>query len=86
MSGSLARAGIVATVLLQSSSEFSSSPEGRRPVASGPLDWFFLALSVVAVVVVILLCVRYFVRPGESSEDHIKRRVLRDEIEGEGSR
>lgn len=86
MSGSLARAGIVTAVLAQSSPDFSSSPEGRTPVAPGPADWFLLGLSVLAVIVVIALCVRFFVRPGESSEEHIKRRILRDEVEREGGR
>lgn len=59
--------------------EFSTSPEGRNAVASGPMDWILLALSVVIVLVVIVLCAKYFLRPGETAEDHIKRRVLRDE-------
>jgi len=71
--------------------EFSASPEGRTPSPAGPLDWVLVALAVGVVAVVVLLCVKHFLRPGETSEDHIKRRVLRDTVEpanstdGEGS-
>jgi len=33
------------------------------------------------VVLVLILTVRYFVRPGEQDPDHIKRRILRDDDE-----
>lgn len=75
----------VSAGLLQAGREFAASPEGRTPSASGPLDWLLLALAVAGVVLVVILCARYFLRPGETSEDHIKREVLRDEVDRQRS-
>ncbi|MFB6240898.1 MAG: hypothetical protein ABEJ46_04975 [Gemmatimonadota bacterium] len=66
--------------LLQASG-FATSPEGRQTAAAGLLDWLLVGLAALAVLVVIVLCVRYFLRPGERSEEHVKRRVLREEVE-----
>lgn len=41
------------------------------------LDLVVVTLSIGLVVVVVALCVRYFLVPGETSESHIKRRILR---------
>ena len=38
----------------------------------------FMGFAVVAVFVALLLCLRFFLRPGESDPMHIKREVLRD--------
>lgn len=65
--------------------EFARSPEGREAASSGPVDWFLVALAAVAVAAAFVLCARYLVRPGEESEDHIKRRVLREEVERNGA-
>lgn len=70
---------------LQAARDFAASPEGREVAASGPLDWILLGLATVAVVVAVYLCIRYLLRPGEDSEDHIKREILREEIEREPS-
>lgn len=75
------RADLLLALLLQASREFSTSPEGRAATSSGLFDWVLLTLAAVGVAASIALCVKYFLRPGESSEDHIKRRVLRDEVE-----
>lgn len=81
MSTASVRADLVLALLLQAGREFSSSPEGRVATSSGLVDWVLLALAAAGVVASIVLCAKYFLRPGESSEDHIKRRVLRDEVE-----
>lgn len=73
--------GAAAAALAQAGRDFAASPEGREAAASGPLDWILLGLATVAVAVAVYLCVRYFLRPGETSADHIKRRVLRDEVD-----
>jgi len=72
---------LLLALLLQASREFSTSPEGRAATSSGLLDWILLALAALGVAASIVLCVKYFLRPGESSKNHIKRRVLRDEVE-----
>lgn len=74
---------LLSTALLQAGGDFAASPEGRETAASGPVDWVLLGLAVAAVIVVVALCARYCLRPGEESPDHIKRRVLRDEVERE---
>lgn len=51
------------------------------PAGATTLDWILLALSVAIVIVVIVLAVRYFLRPGETSPDHIKRQVLRSDLD-----
>ena len=40
------------------------------------LEWFFTAVAVAIVFLVFVLCVRYFLEPGETSPGHIKRRIL----------
>lgn len=77
---SVAAAGVA---LAQAGSGFAASPEGRSAGPAGPLDWVLLALAVVAVAIVFALCARFFLSPGEHSEDHIKRRVLRERVERE---
>lgn len=72
-------------IALQADQEFPASPEGRTPSPSGPLDWVLLGLAIVVVIGVIALCVRYFLRPEEESDEHIKRQILRDEVERPGS-
>lgn len=74
-------APIAVHIALQANQEFSASPEGRTPSASGPLDWVLVGVAIVVVIGVIALAVKYFLRPEEESEDHIKRRVLQDEVE-----
>ena len=64
--------------LLLASQDFAASPHGRQATSSGPVDWMLLGLAVVAVFVALLLCLRFFLRPGESDPMHIKREVLRD--------
>lgn len=70
---------LVAAVL--QAAGFAASPEGRQMAAAGVLDWLLVGLAALAVATVIVLCVRYFLRPGERSPEHLKRRVLRDEVE-----
>lgn len=73
--------GPTVNALVQAGRDFAASPEGREAAASGPLDWILLGLATIAVIVVVYLCARYFLRPDETSPDHIKRQVLRDEVE-----
>lgn len=47
---------------------------GRGP--QDPLGWLVVLVATGAVVLVFGLCAKYFLRPGETSPDHIKRRIL----------
>lgn len=57
---------------------FSESATGRHVEAGGMIDWGLVAFSIGVVIVVTVMAVWYFVRPGEDDPDHIKRTVLRD--------
>lgn len=43
--------------------------------------WFFLvyAVSILIVIIVLILTIKYLVKPGEKSENHIKRKILRND-------
>jgi len=45
------------------------------------LEWIAVAAAAVVLVWTLWLAVRYTVRPGETDADHIKRRILLDEID-----
>jgi hypothetical protein len=46
------------------------------------LDLLLVTVGVVVVVVTTVYTVLYLVRPGETGETHIKRRILEDDREG----
>ena len=71
------------TTTAQSARTFSQSTEHHAiaPDTWGPLDATFIALGVVVVLVTTIYAVLYLVRPGETSADHIKRRILDEERE-----
>ncbi|HKI95600.1 MAG TPA: hypothetical protein VJ992_09950 [Gemmatimonadales bacterium] len=50
--------------------------EGPRNV----FDYVLVVLAIAIVIVVTVLCVKYFARPGEKNADHIKRRILGDDL------
>lgn len=52
------------------------APGGHHAVATGALELLLTGLAIAVVVLVFALCVTYFLRPGEGSARHIKRRVL----------
>lgn len=60
---------------------FATSPHAHKAAPSGPLDVVLSALGVVIVVLVIIYAIKFFVRPKEQSHEHIKHRVLQDEVE-----
>lgn len=66
--------------LLQQAGEFSTSSEGR-PYAppEGPLYYLVLAASSLIVLGVVIFTVKWFIWPGEQSDDHIKRKILEEE-------
>ena len=58
--------------------DFAASPHGRAAVSSGVPDQILLVAAVAVVAVAFVLCLRFFLRPGETDPGHIKREVLRD--------
>ena len=47
-------------------------------------EYVLVGIAIVAAAWTIYLAVRYTVRPGENSPDHIKRRILEDEDSSHG--
>lgn len=52
----------------------------RSIIGPGPLDYMVVAIGAAAVMLVGILTVVFFIRPGERHAKHIKRRILRDEF------
>lgn len=66
--------------LMQQVSEFSTSSEGREYAPpDGPLYYLVLIGSAIIVLGVVILTIKWFIWPGEQSDDHIKRKILKDE-------
>lgn len=60
--------------------EFSATPAGHHVAdPSGGYEYVLVVVGVLITVLVAVLTVKYFVRPGEAGSGHIKRRVLADE-------
>ena len=71
---------ITLLTLLQKSTDFSTSSEGREYAPpDGPLYYFVLIVSSIIVLAVVIYTVKWFIWPGEKSDDHIKRRILESE-------
>ncbi|MEL7832882.1 hypothetical protein [Fodinibius sp. Rm-B-1B1-1] len=67
-------------MLIQQVNEFSTSSEGREYAPpDGPLYYLVLIVSSLIVIGVVYYTVKWFIWPGEQSEDHIKRKILNDE-------
>jgi hypothetical protein len=63
--------------LIQKGSEFSTSSKGREYMPpDGPLYYTVLIGGSIIVLATIILTIKWFVWPGEKSDDHIKRKIL----------
>lgn len=70
----------ILVTLIQKVNEFSTSSEGREyDPPDGPLYYLVLIVSSLIVVGVVYYTIKWFIWPGEQSEDHIKRRILNEE-------
>lgn len=49
---------------------------------NGILDHILVAVSVLVVLIVLFLTIKYIIKPGEKQEDHIKRIILQDDRTG----
>ena len=62
-----------------------SAVDGHHSMASAhtrPARLTLVALGVVVVIVTTIYSLLYLMRPGETAEDHIKRRILEDGTRG----
>ncbi|HEU4647953.1 MAG TPA: hypothetical protein VFS33_02755 [Gemmatimonadales bacterium] len=62
--------------VVQAAADFAVSAGGHHGAAQGPFDLVLVAVMISVVWLVVIRSVVYFLRPGETSADHIKRRVL----------
>jgi len=66
--------------LIQQANEFSTSSKGREYAPpDGPLYYLVLITSSLIVIGVVYYTIKWFIWPGEQSEDHIKRKILEDQ-------
>lgn len=64
-------------ILIQKGSEFSTSIKGREYMPPDGLLYYVVFVSgAVIVLATIILTVKWFIWPGEKSDDHIKRKIL----------
>jgi hypothetical protein len=59
---------------------FSWSSHDHTATPGGIGDLIIVAISVIAVVLALFLCVKYFIVPREREDTHIKRRILNDNV------
>jgi hypothetical protein len=74
--------GLPVVVGLQTASEFSRSIDRHGHATASSHSAQEIGLVVLGVIVLVLTTVytvRYFVRPGETGANHIKRRILDDD-------
>jgi hypothetical protein len=45
----------------------------------GLLDYIIVALAIGVLALTLYLCIRYLLKPGETEEDHIKKKILDEE-------
>lgn len=63
--------------LIQKGSEFSASNEGREYMPpDGPLYYIVLIGGTIIVLATVIYTIKWFIWPGEKSDDHIKRKIL----------
>jgi hypothetical protein len=59
---------------------FSSSSHDHTATPGGIGDLVIVAIAVIAVVLTLFFCIKYFIAPGEREDTHIKRRILDDNV------
>jgi hypothetical protein len=47
---------------------------------AGLFDYIMAALAVAVLLLTLYLSVKYFLKPGETGDDHIKKKILDDEV------
>ncbi|MCH2450359.1 MAG: hypothetical protein MK198_09465 [Gracilimonas sp.] len=63
--------------LVQKGSDFSTSSKGREYLPpDSPLYYIVLIGASIIVLATIILTIKWFICPGEKSDDHIKRKIL----------
>ena len=73
-----------AAASIQVAREFSQSTAAHamESATHDPLEVMLVALGVLVVIVTTVYSLLYLIHPGETSADHIKRRILQDGREG----
>ncbi|HEY7027092.1 MAG TPA: hypothetical protein VH438_05775 [Gemmatimonadales bacterium] len=61
---------------VRAASNVAGAHGGHGTAPQSWFGWFVVAAAVTVVLLVLGLCARYFIEPGETSPGHIKRRIL----------
>jgi len=64
----------------QAAQEFSRMQHEHMVAPEGIRSYLIGVISGIIVVLVLFFCIKYFLRPAEKEEGHIKKRILDDEI------
>lgn len=66
--------------LYQSSGKSSGIVNQHSAAPGGIGDYIIVAIAVLILIATVVLCIKFFLKPGERGKDHIKHVVLDDEI------
>lgn len=58
---------------------FATMNSHDHAAPTSPAEYAIAAFGSVIVLLIVIFTIKYFVRPREESEEHIKRRILREE-------
>ena len=47
---------------------------------TGIWEYFIVSISIIVFLLSLYLCIRFFVRPGEGEKNHIKNKILEDDV------
>jgi cbb3-type cytochrome oxidase subunit 3 len=67
----------------QAAQEFSQLQHEHMTAPEGIRNYLIGTISGIIVLLVLIFCIKYFLRPGEKEERHIKKRILDDDIHNE---
>lgn len=65
--------------LHHSGREFSGMINQHAATPGGIGDYIIVAIAVLILIAAVVLCIKFFLKPGETEKNHIKRVVLDDE-------
>ncbi len=71
---------ILAYISGQVAQEFSQLQHEHMAAPEGIRNYLIGTISGIIVLVVLIICIKYLLRPNEKEEKHIKKRILDDEI------
>jgi len=73
----------ISLILQKTIVEYSKSPHAQRStgIPVGVFNTIFIVMLVLIVLIALILCIKYFIYPGEKNQNHIKYSILQDNID-----